>query len=132
GPIARLDFRAADEGRSAISSSSRLSSADQSSIATACHARHTAGPSMRPMVSSRHTSIHARRSSTVATPPSLVADSSPSEYANDPRGNDESHRCSSATFTILPTLLPSFLPSCLPSYRPAFLPTVLPSFLPSC
>src|SRR6185436_11302230 len=96
--MARLDRRALDEGRSAVSSSSSWIIAATSPSATARQPRHTAGPSSRPIVSSSTASSHACRPAASEIVPSLVALSKPSEYANPPIGKSESHRCSSSSF----------------------------------
>ena len=93
--MARLERLPLDEGRSAVSSSSSITSVSRSPSRNAVHACQTAGPSIRPNVSSRQTSTHARSSPASnggAARPAAV--SSPSEYANAPIGNNESHKWS--------------------------------------
>ena len=77
-PMARLERRALDDGRSAVSSSSSWSSPSTSPSATARQPCHTAGPSSRPIVSSRH-GLEPRAAGPPASAivPSLVALSKP-------------------------------------------------------
>src|SRR5580765_5924882 len=105
--MARLDRRALDDGRSAVSSSSSWISAATSPSATARQPCHTAGPSSRPIVSSSTASSHACRPAASAIVPSLVALSKPSEYANPPIGKSESHRCNSSSLKSQVSMLVS-------------------------